>query len=55
MTDQRDFPRSCSDHFNFQIWFPRWTEGERIGVTGGLADPLTAIIKTSKLGLGAVR
>jgi len=30
-----------------------WKEGERIGVTGGLAAPLTAVIKTSKLGLGA--
>lgn len=32
-----------------------WAEGDRIGVTGGLADPLTAIIKTTKLGLGATR
>jgi hypothetical protein len=33
----------------------RWEEGDRIGVTGGLADPLTAVIKTTKLGLGASR
>lgn len=30
-----------------------WKEGERIGVTGGLAAPLTAVIKNTKLGLGA--
>ncbi|KDQ21251.1 hypothetical protein BOTBODRAFT_99647 [Botryobasidium botryosum FD-172 SS1] len=30
-----------------------WTEGDRIGKTAGLADPLTAVIKRSKLGLGA--
>ncbi|TDL25994.1 hypothetical protein BD410DRAFT_560308 [Rickenella mellea] len=29
-----------------------WAEGDRIGVTGGLDAPLTAIMKTSKLGLG---
>ncbi|KIJ49398.1 hypothetical protein M422DRAFT_225076 [Sphaerobolus stellatus SS14] len=32
-----------------------WAEGDRIGATGGLADPLTAVIKTTKLGLGATR
>ena len=32
-----------------------WSEGERIGVTGGLQDPLTAIIKNTKLGLGAAK
>ncbi|ETW75118.1 hypothetical protein HETIRDRAFT_330580 [Heterobasidion irregulare TC 32-1] len=32
-----------------------WSEGDRIGVTGGLEVPLTAIIKTTKLGLGATR
>ncbi|KAJ7784463.1 hypothetical protein B0H16DRAFT_298750 [Mycena metata] len=33
-----------------------WTEGERIGVsTGGLHVPLTAVIKNTKLGLGATR
>jgi len=30
-----------------------WKEGERIGITGGLAVPLSAVIKNSKLGLGA--
>ena len=30
-----------------------WSEGDSIGVSGGLEAPLTAIIKTSKLGLGA--
>ncbi|KAH9484812.1 G-patch and R3H domain-containing protein C30B4.02c [Psilocybe cubensis] len=32
-----------------------WAEGDRIGVTGGLDAPLTAIIKTTKLGLGATK
>jgi hypothetical protein len=31
----------------------RWKEGDRIGVTGGLEAPIAAIIKRSKLGLGA--
>ncbi|KAF9455336.1 hypothetical protein BDZ94DRAFT_1278370, partial [Collybia nuda] len=30
-----------------------WSEGDRIGVTGGLDAPLTAVIKNTKLGLGA--
>ena len=30
-----------------------WSEGDRIGVSGGLDVPLTAIIKNTKLGLGA--
>jgi len=31
-----------------------WSEGDRIGAsTNGLEVPLTAVIKTSKLGLGA--
>jgi len=30
-----------------------WSEGDRIGVSGGLDAPLTAIIKNTKLGLGA--
>ncbi|KAG5350840.1 hypothetical protein C0989_009063, partial [Termitomyces sp. Mn162] len=30
-----------------------WSEGQRIGITGGLDAPLTAVIKRSKLGLGA--
>ncbi|THH10519.1 hypothetical protein EW145_g1277 [Phellinidium pouzarii] len=30
-----------------------WSEGGRIGISGGLDAPLTAIIKNSKLGLGA--
>lgn len=32
-----------------------WSEGDRIGATGGLDAPLTAIIKNTKLGLGATR
>ncbi|KAK7436842.1 squalene synthetase-like protein, partial [Stygiomarasmius scandens] len=32
-----------------------WSEGDRIGLSGGLRDPLTAVIKHTKLGLGATR
>jgi len=32
-----------------------WSEGTRIGVSGGLDVPLTAVVKTTKLGLGATR
>lgn len=32
-----------------------WSEGDRIGVSGGLATPLTAVIKNTRLGLGANR
>ncbi|KAL5523824.1 hypothetical protein ACEPAG_7997 [Sanghuangporus baumii] len=32
-----------------------WAAGEKIGVSGGLDAPITAIIKHSKLGLGATR
>jgi len=32
-----------------------WSEGKQIGTSGGLDQPLTAIIKHSKLGLGATR
>jgi hypothetical protein len=32
-----------------------WAEGDRIGSTGGLEAPLTAVIKHTKLGLGAMR
>ncbi|KAL5507239.1 SQS1 [Sanghuangporus vaninii] len=32
-----------------------WAKGEKIGVSGGLDAPITAIIKHSKLGLGATR
>lgn len=34
-----------------------WSEGDRIGTSdgSGLTAPLTAIIKTTKLGLGAAR
>ena len=32
-----------------------WAEGEVIGLSGGLEAPLKAIIKNTKLGLGASR
>ncbi len=30
-----------------------WSDGDRIGQSGGLDVPLTAIMKKTKLGLGA--
>jgi len=30
-----------------------WKEGQGIGVTGGRAAPITAVIKNTRLGLGA--
>lgn len=32
-----------------------WAEGDRIGLSGGLEAPLVAIVKHSKLGLGAMK
>ena len=32
-----------------------WAEGDQIGNSGGLHVPLTAVIKNTKLGLGATR
>lgn len=32
-----------------------WAEGEGIGLSGGLEAPLVAVIKHSKLGLGATK
>jgi len=32
-----------------------WSEGDKIGVSGGLQAPLIAVIKNTKLGLGANR
>jgi hypothetical protein len=30
-----------------------WEEGDQIGLAGGLEAPLVAVVKTTKLGLGA--
>lgn len=30
-----------------------WSEGDRIGLSGGLDVPLVAVMKKTKLGLGA--
>ncbi|KAG8712024.1 hypothetical protein FRC09_020290 [Ceratobasidium sp. 395] len=32
-----------------------WSEGDRIGKSGGISDPLVAVMKSTKLGLGATR
>ena len=49
-------PKLGSSNLGFRMLaMMGWSEGERIGVTGGLQDPLTAIIKNTKLGLGAAK
>ncbi|KAF8493604.1 hypothetical protein JB92DRAFT_2818605 [Gautieria morchelliformis] len=49
-------PRLSDSNVGFRLLQQMgWEQGGRIGVTGGLADPLTAIVKTTKLGLGAAR
>jgi hypothetical protein len=32
-----------------------WSEGDSVGLSGGLQNPLTAVIKNTKLGLGATK
>ena len=40
----------------FGLPVSRWSEGEKIGLEGrGIDAPITAIMKKSKLGLGATR
>ena len=49
-------PKLGSSNLGFRMLsMMGWSEGERIGVTGGIQDPLTAIIKNTKLGLGAAK
>jgi hypothetical protein len=49
-------PKLGSSNLGFRMLaMMGWSEGERIGVTGGLQDPLTAIIKNTRLGLGAAK
>ena len=49
-------PKLGSSNLGFRMLaMMGWSEGDRIGVTGGLQDPLTAIIKNTKLGLGAAK
>ena len=49
-------PKLGSSNLGFRMLATMgWSEGERIGVTGGIQDPLTAIIKNTRLGLGAAK
>jgi len=46
-------PKIGEGNLGFKLRLFRWKEGESIGVTGGLEAPIAAIMKRSKLGLGA--
>ncbi|KAG6919508.1 hypothetical protein DXG01_005098 [Tephrocybe rancida] len=49
-------PKIGQSNIGFQMLaLMGWTEGQSIGMAGGLDAPLTAVIKTTKLGLGATR
>ena len=49
-------PKIGQENVGFQMLASMgWAEGDRIGVTGGLEAPIAAIIKNTKLGLGATR
>ena len=49
-------PKLDGSNIGFQMLSAMgWVEGGRIGVVGGLEAPLVAVIKTTKLGLGANR
>ena len=52
----KEAPKIGETNIGFQLLTKfGWMEGDRIGVSGGLDAPLTAIIKNTKLGLGATR
>ncbi|KAI0058739.1 hypothetical protein BV25DRAFT_1829724 [Artomyces pyxidatus] len=47
-------PKIGSSNVGFQMLAAMgWSQGDRIGITGGIEVPLTAIVKNTKLGLGA--
>ncbi|KAF9497928.1 hypothetical protein BDN71DRAFT_1443998 [Pleurotus eryngii] len=47
-------PKIGESNIGFQMLAAMgWSQGERIGLSGGLEDPLTAIMKRTRLGLGA--
>ncbi|KAI9457522.1 hypothetical protein F5148DRAFT_346736 [Russula earlei] len=49
-------PKLDESNIGFQLLSAMgWEQGSRIGVVGGLEAPLVAVIKTTKLGLGATR
>ena len=49
-------PKLDESNIGFQMLSAMgWDEGDRIGSVGGLEAPLVAVIKTTKLGLGASR
>lgn len=50
----KEAPRIGESNIGFRMLASMgWSEGDHIGISGGLKDPVTAVIKTTKLGLGA--
>lgn len=54
-TEFQSAPKIGESNVGFQMLAAMgWSEGDRIGLSGGLDAPLKAIMKKSKLGLGAL-
>ncbi|KAK0448358.1 uncharacterized protein EV420DRAFT_1567546 [Desarmillaria tabescens] len=52
----KEAPRIGESNIGFRMLASMgWSEGDHIGISGGLKDPVTAVIKTTKLGLGATK
>ncbi|KAK0502896.1 hypothetical protein EDD18DRAFT_1135523 [Armillaria luteobubalina] len=52
----KEAPRIGQSNIGFRMLASMgWSEGDHIGISGGLKDPVTAVMKTSKLGLGATK
>ncbi|KAK0483271.1 hypothetical protein IW261DRAFT_1332274, partial [Armillaria novae-zelandiae] len=52
----KEAPRIGQSNIGFKMLASMgWSEGDHIGISGGLKDPVTAVIKTTKLGLGATK
>ncbi|KAK0240504.1 hypothetical protein EDD85DRAFT_825551 [Armillaria nabsnona] len=52
----KEAPRIGESNIGFRMLASMgWSEGDHIGISGGLKDPVAAVIKTTKLGLGATK
>ncbi len=52
----QEAPRIGESNIGFRMLASMgWSEGDHIGISGGLKDPVAAVIKTTKLGLGATK
>ncbi|KAK0197483.1 hypothetical protein F5146DRAFT_1015527 [Armillaria mellea] len=52
----KEAPRIGQSNIGFRMLASMgWSEGDHIGMSGGLKDPVTAVIKNTKLGLGATK